>query len=161
MKLAAILAAVGITLGTYGYLGLEADLAHAHVGVAVGPSFGVKSPLTAHAGPLYYHPGNAGRSDSQIASDNIDKALGIPADLRHQAAEARKLRCRELGMEYFWRHGFTTPTPLRGFHGCQKAAMDAAYWRHRRGEGVDAPAGPVATISQSINITLRAPLRAW
>lgn len=102
-----------------------ASPASADVGIAHGIGPHAPHPLTPHIGRVYWHPGDG----SSAAASNDRELSNLIAELEHKQ---RKLSCAELRAKYFGRHGVTTPRPLKGYSGCKKAAMDNAYWRHRR-----------------------------
>lgn len=106
--------------------------AAAKIGIATGLGPHLSNPLTPHIGPVYYKPtarnsvaGDAAQAVDQAPTE-LEEFLGIAHRVRHAKAQAA---CDRHRVGYFYRHGITTPRPLKGFHGCQKYAMDAAYWR--------------------------------
>lgn len=117
------LAAITLCLMVWAAIGFA--IAQAHVGVAHGVGPRLSNPATPHIGPVYYTPGDG----SHHSASAIQKAESLPA-LMH------KLNCDYLRMRYALRHGITTPKPLRGMHGCAKAAHDQRYWKARRHEPV-------------------------
>lgn len=134
------------------WLACLAAQAGAASGIAhgIGPHLG--SPTTISVGRLYYRPGGGGSQDWQTTDDAIDKALAATA---HAPERARKLRCDQLHAEYVSRHGLTTPRPLRGFTGCEKYKLDAAYWRHRRDGSANLPSTPWKQIGFAISLGIR------
>jgi hypothetical protein len=135
---------------------LAAQSANATIGIAHGIGPHLPSPTTISVGRVYYNPGDGHMSMNwQIADHGL--AMALKATESHPLARARRDRCAVLHVEYVSRHGIATPDPLKGFSGCQKWAMDSAYWRHRRGESPNVPSSPGAQIGFQIGLALRQP----
>lgn len=138
-----------------------ATAAHAKVGVAFGPHIG-KSPLTPHIGRVYWKPG-AGNSIAQAIRHPQTELDQFLADWNKTKKVAHRAKCMKLHLQYISRHGFTTPRPLKGFSGCQKYAMDQAYW-HPATSGVtnnSAVTEPVATITNNTVIAVHNIVLPW
>lgn len=97
------------------------------IGVAAGFGPSMPHPLTPHVGRVYWKPGNrATRAAGEVMGPT---AIEQYAQKLNSVPKAKKkMNCDYLEVRYMLRHGVTTPRPLEGFHGCQKAAMDQRYW---------------------------------
>lgn len=107
---------------------VKADVGFAH---GIGPH--LPHPLTPHVGRFYYKPGQSDAAAKiESAPTELEQFLATP---KRAQKETAKLRCDRYHVEYVFRHGVTTPRPLKGFTGCKKYAMDAGYWRSRHNDG--------------------------
>lgn len=144
----AILAAVGIML--FGACAEAAKAGTFHYGsfLPTAPHIG----FTPHVGPVGIDIHE--KSDAEAPAKHTDT---LEQDADALLAEGRKARCDELHAAYTARHGVSTPRPLRGYHGCQKWAMDSGYWRARREHdpmGMVALLNPIADSIKTFNLSV-------
>lgn len=149
-----LLGIASLIVAVWAFCWLDVYVAHATLSYSGGiHAPGIRKPTTVTIGPVSYNPGNGHVNHRPVSELDGGGHTALDAFLHPEQEKRRlqKLACAKNRFGYVMRHGVTTPTPLKGFHGCAKYALDAAYWRNRRNEpSLKVQTDPLTVIRQSM-----------